>query len=121
MALWYGDVSGIRAAPLFGRVAFGEGILSIPLNSVSASTRALSTSLVLSFTVEELMKWSQSPSTMTGADTELDDPSVDVTAEIEDVPTLPMVAIDWRSSSVRSPPLMPVAGLWSLIRSLIPR
>ena len=61
------------------------------------------------------MKWRQSPSTVIGADAELDDPSVEVTAEIEEVPTLPMVAIDWRASSVRSPPLMPVAGLWSLI------
>ena len=57
------------------------------------------------------MKWRPLPSTVIGADAELDDPSVDVTAEIEDVPTMPMVAMDWRAGSVRYPPLMPVAGL----------
>ena len=45
---------------------------------------------------------------------ELEDLSVDVTAEIEDAFKLPMVATDWRASSVRSFAVIHVVGVWTL-------
>ena len=45
---------------------------------------------------------------------ELEDPSVDVTAEIEDAFKLPMVATDWRASCVRSFAVIHVVGVWTL-------